>query len=181
MFREQLKWATTTLIGTAKRLAGWDASGVAIEVAPASQSETVAGTEDLKFLTPFNLESKRSIKSVTQVNNATGANVIDCGGKEEVNILFTVTVTGGITLSRVSDTALQTMSLVIPITGANIPITFPSDVRMSRYNEVTANDGWYQSSKILQVSSIGAGDLHEFNLMKAGSIYILRYDGPVRP
>jgi hypothetical protein len=177
MNRKELKWANIAFPGTAKFLAGWNASGDASEVGAASQAESVTGTEDSKFLTPLGLESKRS---VSFSNNATGSSTIDCGLKQEVCVLYNTTVTGAIIIALSNDSNLEILNVIIPITGANIGITTPSTTRMARYFEVTSGDGWYQSTKILQVSSTGTADFHELSFKKTGSIFILRYDGPVR-
>jgi hypothetical protein len=167
---------------TASKVAWWDANKKLTFVDYASQSDAITGTDATKPLTSIGLESKRSIKSTSVSNSATGSTNIDCGSKQEVKVIYNTTVTGNITITKSNDSNLEILHLIIPITGSNITITFPSDIRMSRYNEVAAGDGWYQSTKILQVSSVGTADLHEFSIVRAsGSVFKLNYDGPARP
>lgn len=149
-------------------------------VAAATQSEAITGTDDTKPITSLSLEQKRSIKSVAVSNSATGTTNIDMGLKQEVKVVYQNTVTGAIEVTWSNGTNLEFFHLTIPVTGSGIAITFPSSVRMSRYNETASGDGWNQSSKILTVSSIGTADLHEFSLVRIGSVWKLNYDGPAR-
>lgn len=146
-------------------------------VTAATQAEMITGTDNTKMATPLAVESKGSVKEVSVTNGATGSTDIDCGLKDTHKVLYTVTVTGNITITKSNDTNLQILNVVIPVTGSGITITFPSDVRMARYNEGVA---WDQSGKVLTVTSIGTADLHELSLMRAGSVFLLRYDGPFR-
>lgn len=146
----------------------------------ASQSDMITGTDNAKMVTALGAESKRSIKSQSFSNSATGSSTIDCGSRQENKVVYNTTVTGAITIALSNASNLETLHIVIPITGSNIAITFPSTTRMSRYNEVSSGDGWYYSTYILQVSSIGTADLHEFSLVKSGSVFKLNYDGPAR-
>jgi hypothetical protein len=147
-------------------------------VGSASQAEMITGTDDAKPATSLSVEAKRTVKSASISNAATGATNHDCGLKQEVKLVYNTTVTGNISITRSNDSNLEFLHLIIPITGSSITITFPSDVRMARYNE--SGTVWNQSTKVLTVSSIGTADLHEISLTRAGSIFILRYDGPVR-
>lgn len=151
-------------------------------VASATQAEMITGTDDTKPATALGVESKRSIKSVTVSNSATGATNIDCGLKQEVKVIFNTAITGGASITLSNDTNLEFLHITIPITGSNIALTFPSSTRMARYFEVSSGDGWYQGTKILQVSSVGTADLHEFSLVRiAGTpTYKINYDGPAR-
>jgi len=153
-----------------------------VTVAASSQSDMITGTDDTKPATAKSVEDKRSIKLRAFSNSATGSSTIDCLSAQEATVVYTTTVTGGITIEVSNATNLEILHVIIPITGANITITTPSTTRMARYNEVSAGDGWYESSKILQVSSIGTADLHELSFKRAssGPVFLLRYDGPAR-
>lgn len=151
-------------------------------VAAATQAEMITGTDNTKVVTPKSVEDKRSILSLAISNSATGANNIDCAGKQEVKVIFSNALTGSNSITVSNATNLEILHICAPITGSNIATTFPSTTRMSRYNEVASGDGWYQSTKILQVSSIGTADVWEFSLVKNSSspTFKLNYDGPAR-
>jgi hypothetical protein len=146
----------------------------------ATQAEMITGTNDTKPATAKSVEDKRSVKSIPISNGATGSTNIDCLSKQELKVVYNTTVTGAITITKSNDSNLEIISIFIPITGSAIAITFPSDVRMARSNEVASGDGWNQSDKILTVTSVGTADLHEFSLNRVGSIFILVYSGPTR-
>lgn len=167
---------------TASQFLTVDASKDLSSVAAATQAVMITGTNNTDPATALSVESKRSILLTSFTNNATGSSTVDCGSKQEVTILYTVTVTGAITIALSNDSNLQILNIIIPITGSNIGITTPSTTRMTRYNEVSSGDGWYQSTKILQVSSVGTADLHELSFKRAstGPTFLLRYDGPAR-
>jgi hypothetical protein len=151
-------------------------------VAAATQAEMVTGTNDTKPATAKSVEDKRSITLKSFSNSATGSSTIDCLSSQEVTVFYNTTVTGAITIALSNDSNLEILNVVIPITGSGIGITTPSTTRMSRYTEVSAGDGWYQSTKILQVSSVGTADTHElsFKRVSAGPTFNLQYDGPFR-
>jgi hypothetical protein len=136
----------------------------------------VGGTGAKLFITPAKL-IKALVRSVSIVNAATGLTTIDCLLSSQMKVVYTVPVTGAITIARSNDANLETLNIMVPITGASIAITFASDVRMDRIFE---GGVWNQTTKVLTVSSIAAGDIFEFSLMKAGSVFILRYGGPAR-
>lgn len=167
---------------TASQFLKVDSNKDLTSVASASQSDAITGTDDTKPITSLSLEKKRSVKLTTVSNSATGTIDLDCDSKQEVTLVLTTTVTGAITLNPTNASNLEILHVVIPITGTNIAITTPSTTRMARYAEVSAGDGWYQSTKILQVSSVGTADLHELSFKKGstGPVYLLRYDGPHR-
>lgn len=157
-------------------------SALNVSSVSASASDAITGTDNTKPLTSLSLEGKRSVKLVSFTNNATGSSTIDCGSKQEVTVYYNTTVTGNITIALSNDSNLEILDVIIPMTGSNITITMPSTTRMSRYNEVSSGDGWYQSTKILQVSSVGTADLHELSFKRATTapVFLLRYDGPAR-
>jgi len=180
---DKLSTAALNLSGlTASLFVKTDASKNLETVAAATQAVMITGTNNTDPATSLSVESKRSILLTSFTNNATGSSTIDCGSKQEVTVLYTVTVTGAITIAVSNATNLEILHVIIPITGSNIGITTPSTTRMSRYSEVASGDGWYQSTKILQVSSVGTADLHELSFKRGstGPIFILHYDGPVR-
>jgi len=151
-------------------------------VAAATQAEMITGTNDTKPATAKSVEDKRSITLKSFSNSATGSSTIDCLSAQEVTVMYNTTVTGAITIALSNSSNLEILNVIIPITGSGIGITTPSTTRMTRYNEVTGGDGWYQSTKILQVSSTGTADTHELSFKKvsAGPTFNLQYDGPYR-
>jgi len=163
---------------TASQHLAVDSSKDLVSYPSATQAVMVTGTNDTDPATALSVELKRSIKSVSVSNGATGTTNHDCLSKQEIKLVYNTTVTGAITITRSNDSNLEFLHLTIPITGAGITVTFPSDVRMARYNE--SGSVWNQSSKILTVSSVGTADLHEFSLARSGSVFLLRYDGPYR-
>ncbi len=167
---------------TASKVAWWDANKKLTFVDYATAAELITGTDVLKIPNAASLEGKRSILFTSVSNSATGSSNIDCGSKQEVCAYYNTTVTGAITITVSNATNLEILHLVMNITGSNIGITFPSTTRMARYNEVASGDGWYQSTKILQISSVGTADIHEFCLKKVstGPTFNLMYDGPTR-
>lgn len=117
----------------------------------------------------------------TEVAASLGAGTLLCNCANNVDMRFlSPLINANTTISFVNNTLTKLIQIVIPITGTSIVLTFPSDVRMARYNE-SPTGLWNFTTKALTVGSIAAGDLHEFSLMQTGSIYILRYDGPIRP
>lgn len=168
---------------TASQFLKVDSNKDLTSVGSASQSDMVTGTDDTKPATALSVESKVSVKLVTFSNSASGTQTIDCGNKQALAVEFTTTVTGDITIAFSNALNLEHIDIFIPITGANKGITFPSGTKMSRYNEVSSGDGWYEATPKLQVSSTGTADIHEFSLRKRGvssGHYSLRYDGPQR-
>jgi len=137
----------------------------------------VGATGALLFVRPSKLSSYRDM-SETTAGLAGSTLTCDCQNKTESRHKY-ATITSNVTVVFSNKSNSQMHSLVVALTGSSITFTFESDTRMARYNE--SGTVWNQSTKVLTVSSIAAGDLHEFNLLKTGSIYILRYDGPVRP
>ena len=137
----------------------------------------VGGTGALLFVRPTLLRSYRDLSETTA---SLGGSTLtcDCANKIETRHKY-ATISGNLSIVFSNKTNSQLHSLVAAITGSSIVLTFESDTRMARYNE--SGTVWNQSTKALTVSSIAAGDLHEFSLMKTGSVYVLRYDGPVRP
>lgn len=148
----------------------------------ATQAEMITGTDAVKFATPQNVEKKRSVLLTSVSNSATGTNNIDCDNKQEVTVYFNTTITGGNTITVSNASNLEILHIVMPVTGSNIGVTFPSTTRMARVHEVSSGDGWYESTKIFQLSSVGTADTHEFSLKRVstGPTYNLRYDGPYR-
>jgi hypothetical protein len=136
----------------------------------------VGGTGAKLFITPAKL-IKTLIRSVSIPNGASGTTNIDCLLSSQLKVLFTVPVTGNITITRSNDANLETLNIMLSVTGASISITFPSDVRMDRIFE---GGVWNQTTKVLTLSSVGTADIFELSLMKAGSVFILRYGGPAR-
>lgn len=133
------------------------------------------GTGAKLFITPAKFKAFRDITEATPVL-ATGTLTCDCASKQESAFYYaTLSASANIVFSNKSNSQIN--NLIIAITGSGIVLTFESDVRMARYNE---SGSWNQSAKTLTVSSVGTGDLHEFSLKRAGSVFILRYDGPVR-
>lgn len=185
-----LTWAAKQTFTTAPRFSSTtasqflkvDGSKDLVSVASATQAEMITGTDDTKPATAKSVEDKRSVKSVSVSNGATGTTNIDCGLKQEVKAIFNTPITGAAEITVSNATNLEVLHITIPITGSNIAITFPSTTRMSRQNEVASGDGWYQSTKVLQVSSIGTADTHEFDLVRAssGPTFKLLYDGAAR-
>jgi hypothetical protein len=137
----------------------------------------IGATGAMLFVRPSLLNSYRDLSEATA---SLGGSTLtcDCNSKIETRHKY-ATLSANASIVFSNKTNSQMHSIVIAITGSNIVLTFESDTRMARYNE--SGTVWNQSTKALTVSSIAAGDLHEFALMKSGSIYILRYDGPVRP
>lgn len=183
-FANQLIFGTSPIVTplTASKFLRSGSSKEIVSVDPATQAEMVTGTEDGKPATPKSVEDKGSVKLRTISNSATGTTDIDCLNQDTVHVVFTNTVTGAITLTVSQASNLQVLNVTIPITGANIGITTPSTTRMPTYLEVSAGDGWYQSTKILQVSSINTADTHELSFKRAstGPTFNLAYDGPYR-
>ncbi len=183
-FANQLTFTTAPIVSsvTASQFLRSGASKEIVSVASSTQSQMVTGTDDVNPATAKSVEDKRSIKLKSFSNSATGSSTIDCLSAQEVTVFYNTTVTGAITIALSNDTNLEILNVVIPITGANIGITTPSTTRMTRYLEVSSGDGWYQSTKILQVSSIGTADTHElsFKRVSAGPTFNLQYDGPYR-
>ena len=137
----------------------------------------IGGTGAMLFVRPSLLNSYRDL-SETTASLAGAVLTANCNNKIETRHKYaTLTANASIVFSNKSNSQMH--SIVIAITGSNIVLTFESDTRMARYNE--SGTVWNQSTKALTVSSIAAGDLHEFSLMKTGSVYVLRYDGPIRP
>ena len=137
----------------------------------------VGATGALVFVRPSKLRVYRDMSETTP---SLGGSTLtcNCAGKIESRFRYsTLTSNTSVVFSNKSNSQLH--SLVVALTGSSIQLTFESDTRMARYNE--SGSVWNQTSKILTVSSIAAGDLHEFALLKTGSIYVLRYDGPIRP
>lgn len=157
-------------------------SGGGGALVPATQAEMITGTDNTKTATPLAVELKGSVKLRSFSNNATGSSTIDCLSQDTVHIVYTTTVTGAITIALSNDSNLQVLNVTIPITGANIAITTPSTTRANRASEVSSGDGWYQSTKILQVSSVGTADTHElsFKRKSTGPTFELIYNGPSR-
>ena len=151
-------------------------------VEAATLAEMIAGTDvgatgALLFVRPSKLQQYRDLSEAT-ASLAGSTLTCDCNNKIETRHKYaTLSSNTSIVFSNKGNSQLH--SVTIAITGSNIVLTFESDTRMARYNE--SGTVWNQSTKALTVSSIAAGDLHEFSLMKTGSVYILRYDGPVRP
>ena len=151
-------------------------------VEAANDTEMAAGTDvgatgALLFIRPSKLKAYRDM---TETTPTLGGSTLtcNCANKTESRFKYsTLTSNTSVVFSNKSNSQMH--SLIVALTGSNIVMTFESDTRMARYNE--SGTVWNQSTKALTVSSIAAGDLHEFNLLKTGSIYILRYDGPVRP
>jgi len=162
---------------TASQFLAVDSSKDLVSVAAATQAEMITGTDNTKVVTPLAVEAKRSVLSVSTSNGATGSTNIDCGLKQEIKIVYNTTVTGNITITKSNDTNLEYLDLSMPVTGASITVTFPSDTRMARWREAGF---WNQSSKIFTISSTGTADLHEFSLKRVGSIFMLKYEGPYR-
>lgn len=183
-FINQLTFSASPIILplTASKFLRSGASKEPVSVDPATQAEMITGTSDVIPVTPKGAEDKRSIKLKSFSNSATGSSTIDCLGAQEVTVFYNTTVTGAITIALSNDSNLEVLNVIIPITGANIAITTPSTTRMARYSEVVSGDGWYQSTKILQVTSIAAADTHElsFKRASAGPTFKLLYDGPTR-
>ena len=103
----------------------------------------------------------------------------DCKNATESRHVYS-TLTANATIIFANKGNSQHHYLMMAITGT-VALTFESDTRMARYNEVASGDGWNATTKVLTVSSVAAGDIWEFSLIKSGSIYKLSYDGPTRP
>jgi hypothetical protein len=137
----------------------------------------LGGTGASLFVGPDTLKTYRDL-SETTASLAGSTLTCDCADKVESRFVYaTLSANASIVFSNKTNSKYH--SLIIAITGSSIVLTFESDVRMARYNE--SGTVWNPTTKALTVSSIAAGDLHEFSLLKTGSIFILRYDGPVRP
>jgi len=151
-------------------------------ITAATAAEMITGTDNTKMATPLAVEGKGSVKLRSFSNNATGSSTIDCQSQDTCHIVYTTTVTGAITIALSNDSNLQILNVTIPITGSNIAITTPSTTRANRASEVSTGDGWYQSTKILQVSSVGTADTHElsFKRKSSGPTFELIYNGPSR-
>jgi hypothetical protein len=150
-------------------------------VEKATQAEVVAGTSlgetgAQLFVGPAELKAYRDLGEslATLAGSTLTCNCLD--KVESRHNYATITSNTSVIFANKGNSKLH--SLTTAITGANIVLTFESDTRMARYNETTI---WNPTTKALTVSSTVAGDLHEFSLLKTGSVYILRYDGPVRP
>ena len=104
----------------------------------------------------------------------------DCTNDVDKKFTYS-TLVANATVNFVNNSNAKMISIVLAITGSGIVITFPADVRMARYNETTGVPLWNATTKALTISSTAAGDLHEFILMRTGSVFLLRYDGPYRP
>lgn len=137
---------------------------------------TATGSTGAKlFITPAKFKAFRDLTQATPILSGSDL-TCNCDSKQETTFYY-ATLSGNANIIFSNKTNSQIHNLIIAITGSNIVLTFESDVRMARYNE---SGSWNQSTKALTVSSVGTGDLHEFSLKRAGSIFILRYDGPVR-
>ena len=136
----------------------------------------VGGSGARLFVNPAKLKIYRDL-SETTASLAGSTLTCNCASKVESRHKY-ATITSNTTIVFSNKTNSQVHSLTAAITGTNIVLTFESDTRMAKYNEIAA---WNFTTKALTVTSAVAGDLHEFSLLKTGSIYILRYDGPVRP
>ncbi len=167
---------------TASQHLAVDSSKDLVSYPSATQAVMITGTNDTDPATAKSVEDKRSIKLKSFSNAATGSSTIDCLSAQEVTVFYNTTVTGAITIALSNDSNLEILNVIVPITGAGIGVTTPSTTRMARYNEVAAGDGWYQSTKIMQVSSVGTADTHEFSFKRAsaGPTFNLQYDGPYR-
>lgn len=183
-----LTWAAKQTFTTAPRFSsttattflGVDSNKDLVSHAEASQAEMITGTAQDRVATPKSVEDKGSVKLRDISNSATGTNNIDCQNQDTVHVVFTTALTGAneITVSNAGN--LQVLNVVVPITGASIPITVPSTTRMDRAFETTV---WNQSSKILTVAAVGTADLFELSFKRSksdGSVFILRYGGPAR-
>ena len=134
----------------------------------------IGATGALVFVRPSKLRVYRDISESVAVL-AGSTLTCNCAGKLETRHYYNgLSGNASVIFSNKGNSQLH--SITISITGTSI-LTFESDTRMARYNELT---NWNQVAKALTVTSTVAGDLHEFSLLKTGSIYILRYDGPVR-
>lgn len=139
----------------------------------------IGGTGAMLFVRPSKLRVYRDIVETT-ASLAGSTLTCNCANKiESRHVYGTISSNTTIVFSNKTNSLLH--SLVLAVTGTGIALTFESDTRMSRYNEVSSGVGWIQSTKVYTVTSFAAGDLHEFSLLKTGSVYILKYDGPVRP
>lgn len=132
------------------------------------------------FPQPPNQVTNRQLTAIS-VAPSGGVLTLDCQNKQEVKFLCTTAITGSTSIVFTNASNLIIAHLAAPITGTNIPLTWPSEARMSRYNETASGDGWNATSKILTITSVGAGDLWEFSYIKMGTIYKINYDGPTRP
>jgi hypothetical protein len=136
----------------------------------------IGETGAMLFVRPSLLNSYRDLSELT-AGLAGSTLTCDCQNKIETRHKYaTLTANASIIFSNKSNSQLHTLTLAI--TGSNIVLTFESDVRMDRIFEGVS---WNQTTKALTVTAVSAGDLFEFNLMKTGSVYILRYGGPIRP
>lgn len=160
---------------TASVIAAFDASKKLVSVAYAVASDIITGTDAVKPVTSAAIKGFRDLVAATP--SLSGSDLTcNCSDKQE-SAFYYATLTGNANVIFSSKSNSQVHHLVIAITGASIVLTFESDVRMARYMEAVQ---WDQASKQLNVSSIGTGDLHEFSFVRAGSVFIMRYDGPVR-
>lgn len=160
---------------TASRYLMTDANKDLADTAAASSSDLITGTDTVKPVTSAALKGFRDLVAATP--SLSGSDLTcNCSDKQESGFYY-ATLTGNANIIFSNKSNSQVHHLVVAITGASIVLTFESDVRMARYMEAI---GWDQSSKALTVSSVGTGDLHEFSFVRAGSIFIMRYDGPVR-
>jgi len=161
-----------------------DASEIAKGLVEAANDTEMAARTDigatgaLLFVRPSKLSSYRDM-SETTAGLAGSTLTCDCQNKTESRHKY-ATIASNTTVVFSNKGNSQHHYLVLAITGT-VALTFESDTRMSRYNEVTSGDGWNATTKVLTVSSVSAGDLWEFSLLKSGSIYKLNYDGPTRP
>jgi hypothetical protein len=165
---------------TANSILGVDTNKDIVSLTPATQSEMIVGTNNTQPVTARAVEDKGTVKSQPISNTATGTTNIDCLLRDTFKAVYQTTVTGAIEITKSQDANLEVLNITMPVTGASISVTFPSDVRGQRADEVAAGDGWYQSTKIFKISSTGTADIHEFSLMRVGSVFDLIYHGPVR-
>lgn len=168
---------------TATTFLGVDSNKDVVSIPEASQAEMITGTAQNRLATPKAVEDKGSVKLRSVSNSATGTNNIDCQNQDTVHVVFGTVLTGAneITVSNAGN--LQVLNVTVQITGSNISITTPSSTRMARYHEVASGPGWYQSTKILQVSAIGTADFFELSFKRSltdASVFTLTYDGPTR-
>lgn len=165
-----------------RRAGAWTPLSVGTSFSAATQAEAITGTDNTKTITPLSLEQKRSVASKTISNSATGTITIDCEGKQEVKVILTTTITGAVTITPSNDSSLEILHISCAVTGSGIDFTWPSTTRMAQAFEVATGNGWYQSTKILKISSINSADMWQFSMVKVSTSpkFMLEYDGPAR-
>lgn len=167
---------------TASQFLKVDANKDLESVPAATQAEMKIGTDNNKPATAKSVEDKRTIKT-QYITVSGGILTLPVVGRQECKFICTTVVSSNISIAYDgNETDLEFCHLTIPITGSNIQLQFPASTRMAMQLETATGDGWYQSTKIFQISSVNTADTHEFSLARSSSTptFKLTFEGPTR-